>query len=214
MKPSHPKNDSPSTDINIIANVSRIVIESIDRITGDRVAVPLMIAGATVHALKQHGLSSRIMYGQAAWIEVLPTHELQWAGCWGKDNFTFWVETENAETVDLIVGAAHRKGGALYTAPNLWSREFPIFYRYQPEGIAEIELHSERDQKLYQAVCEEIELKCNPEKIKTDLNLGIEQTFPNEPMICPDRKLLDDSKGTFKHFDRALSVLKIPQAPF
>ncbi len=41
-----------------------------------------MVAAAVVEALKQHGIQARIMYGEAAWIEVLENHAVQWAGCW------------------------------------------------------------------------------------------------------------------------------------
>src|SRR5579863_6399083 len=91
---------SPSTPIPVIAQVARAVTETVDRISGDRVEVPLLVAAACVEALKAFGIESRVMYGQAAWIEVLEDGSLIWAGCWGK-NIHFWVATQHGEIVDL-----------------------------------------------------------------------------------------------------------------
>ena len=82
----------PHTPFPVIANVSRIVTKVIDRLTGDRSDYPLMVAAATVEALKLHGIDSRIMYGEAAWVEILENHGVQWAGCWN-GNIYFWVGT-------------------------------------------------------------------------------------------------------------------------
>lgn len=173
-----------------------------------------MVAAATVEALKQHGISGRVMYGEAAWIEVLENHAIQWSGCWGGSIY-FWVETEFAETVDLNASVAWKKRA--HAAPNqrpigsppiLWSREIPRFYRYVPEGIAELELLEEADRKKYDVIVREIAEKCRPE-----LLLGDAEEFPNEPIICPERKLLDDSKQSFRFFDRTLAVTGIPDAP-
>jgi hypothetical protein len=60
-----------------------------------------------------------------------------------------------------------------------------------------------------ESVFSEIHSKCRPETV-----LSEEQDFPNEPILCPERKLLDDSNESFKKFDRALSVRGIPEAPF
>jgi len=204
-----------STPLEVIANVSRVVTKVTDRITGDRNDFPLLVAAACMEALKLHGISSQIMYGPVAWIEVLEDHSLVWAGCWG-DYFHFWVATEFGEVVDLNASVAHRKRAhqdpkvkPLYSPPMLWSLDVPTFYRYQPEGIAELELTEEADQKKFALVLEEVREKCGPKQIA-----GQEPEFPNEPILCPGRKLLDDSNGTFKQFDRALSVRGIPQAPF
>ena len=87
----------------------------------------------------------------------------------------------------------------------------PGFYRCIPEGVAELELKDDADQKRYDRVIQEIEEKCQPALIdSTDGDLD----FPNEPILCPGRRLLDDSRQTFKLFDRALAVAGIPQAPF
>ena len=206
-----------STDLAIIANVSRVVTRVVDRITGDRVDFPLLVAAACVRALEQFNIESRIMYGQVAWIEVMDDHSIAWAGCWG-ENFHFWVATQFGEVIDLNTSVAHRKRShstphlkALYSPPILWSADLPGFYRCIPEGVAELELKDDADQKRYDRVIQEIEEKCQPALIdSTDGDLD----FPNEPILCPGRRLLDDSRQTFKLFDRALAVAGIPQAPF
>jgi hypothetical protein len=209
---------SVSTPLPIIANVSRIVTRVVDRVMGDRGDFPLMVAFACHEALKQFQIESRVMYGQVAWVEILEDQTPIWAGCWG-ENFHFWVATQFGEVVDLNTSVAHRKRAhasphvkALYSPPILWSREVPQFYRYKPEGIAELELTEERDLKKYQVVLDEVREKCQPKWV--DQISETELEFPNEPILCPGRKLLDDSQNTFKHFDRALSVFGIPQAPF
>lgn len=204
-----------STPLEVIANVSRVVTKVADRITGDRNDYPLLVSAACMEALKLHGIRSQIMYGPVAWVEVLEDHSLVWAGCWG-EFFHFWVATEHGEVVDLNASVAHRKRShqnpqakPLFSPPMLWSREVPKFYRYQPEGIAELELTSDADRRKFELVLEEVRAKCGPAQIS-----GAEPEFPNEPILCPGRKLLDDSNGTFKQFDRALGVRGIPEAPF
>lgn len=207
---------SASTPLAVIANVSRVVTKVADRITGDRGDYPLLVAAACVEALKAFGIESRIMYGQVAWIEILENHQVIWAGCWG-DNFHFWVATQFGEVVDLNTSVAHRKRAhsnpelkAVYSPPILWSSEVPSFYRYQPEGIAELELTDERDRRRFAAVLEEVQEKCTPAHLEKDDDLS----FPNEPILCPGRKLLDDSASTYRHFDRAIGTQGIPKAPF
>jgi hypothetical protein len=206
-----------NTPLEIIANVSRVVTRVVDRITGDRADFPLLVASATVEALKAFDIEARVMYGQAAWIEVMEDHSVLWAGCWG-ENLHFWVGTAFGETVDLNTSVAFKKRAhaspslkAVHSPPMLWSREVPAFYRYQPEGVAELELTEEQDIKRFEQVCREIKDKCGPQHVKAgDEDLD----FVNEPILCPGRKLLDDTQSTFKHFDRALSVRGVPQAPF
>ena len=203
------------TPVAVIACVSRVVSRVIDRLTGDRVDYPLMVAAATAEALKLFGIESRVMYGKAAWIEVMEDHSVQWAGCWG-ENFYFWTATQYGEVVDLNASVQCRKQGhtagslkGQYSPPMLWSAEVPKFYRYAPEGVAELELHDEKEQKKYDLVLEEIREKCTPEMIA-----GKEPEFLNEPILCPGRKLLDDANDTFKHFDRDLAVSGILSVPF
>lgn len=206
------------TPLAIIANVSRVVAAVIDRVAGDRADVPLLVSAACVEALRTFGIESRVMYGQAAWIEVLEDHSVIWAGCWG-ENLHFWVATQFGEVIDLNTSVAARKRAhstphlkSRFSPPMLWSREVPGFYRYAPEGIAELELTEEPDLKRYELVCQEIQEKCGPRHI--DLMATEEDLqFPNEPILCPGRKLLDDSRETFKQFDRALGVHGIPKAP-
>jgi hypothetical protein len=203
-----------ATPIEVIANVSRVVTRVIDRITGDRSDYPLMVASACMEALKLHGIESQVMYGKAAWVEVLEDHTVLWAGCWG-ENITFWTATQFGEVVDLNTSVAHRKRAhsmpgmkSLYSPPMLWSREVPMFYRYVPEGVAELELTEARDIQRYETVLREIREKCGPTHISG------EPEFPNEPILCPGRKLLDDSQQSFRQFDRAVGVRGIPKAPF
>lgn len=210
--------NTEATPLPIIANVSRVVTRVVDRLMGDRGDYPLMVASACAEALKQFQIESRVMYGQVAWVEILEDQTPIWAGCWG-ENFHFWVATQFGEVVDLNTSVAHRKRAhanpqikSIYSPPMLWSREVPQFYRYQPEGIAELELTDEKDIKKYELVLSEIREKCQPAAMKNQSDDDLD--FLNEPILCPGRRLLDDSQDSFKHFDRALSVFGIPKAPF
>jgi len=207
------------TPLPVIALVSRIVSRVADRITSDRGDYPLLVASACTEALKNFGIDSRVMYGKVAWIEILENQSAIWAGCWG-DNFHFWAATQFGEVVDLNTSIAHRKRvhssphlKAIYSPPMLWSRDVPSFYRYQPEGIAELELTDEKDRRKYELVLAEIKEKCIPSNLPADGGEAALE-FANEPILCPGRRLLDDSLETFRHFDRALSVFGIPKAPF
>jgi hypothetical protein len=200
------------TNLPIIANVSRVVTKVVDRID-----FPLLVASACVEALKQFGMESRVMYGQVAWVEVLEDNSVIWAGCWG-DNYHFWVATQFGEVVDLNTSVAYRKRAhstphlkAIYSPPMLWSKEIPGFYRYIPEGVAELELTDPQDIRKYELVLAEIREKCRPEHVQFQNETDLD--FPNEPILCPSRRLLDDSKSTFRHFDRVLSVHGIPDSP-
>lgn len=205
-----------STPLPIIANVSRVVTKVTDRITGDRSEVPLLVASAVVAALKNHQISAHVFYGPAAWIEILENQQAIWAGCWG-ESFHFWAATQFGEVIDLNTSVAHRKRShaqpelkALYSPPILWSKEVPAFYCYKPDGIAEIELTETRDKNQLDLVLLEINEKCHPNFLGGD-----NEEFPNEPILCPDRRILDDTQGTFKHFDRALRIHGIPETkPF
>ena len=206
---------STQTPIPVIAQVSRIVTSVVDRITGDRADFPLLVAAATVEALKNHGIESRVMYGKAAWVEVLDSGFTAWAGCWG-ENVHIWAATSMGEVVDLNTSVAHRRraGGeahlkALHSPPMVWAADLPKFYRYIAEGVAELELSNERDRKWFELVQREIQEKCRPELVNAD-----DPEFPNEPILCPGRKLLDDSSESFKHYDRMVSVLGLPDPPF
>jgi hypothetical protein len=204
-----------STPLPVIAQVSRVVTAVVDRLTGDRVDFPLLVAWATVEGLKRHGIESRVMYGPAAWVEVLEDQSVVWAGCWD-GNVHFWTATHLGEVVDLNTSVAYKKrpplgapsSRAMHSPPMLWSAEVPAFYRYQADGVAELELTDEKDRKRLDLVLAEVREKCDPAKLQGD-----DEQFPNEPILCPGRKLLDDSKGTFKHFDRAVGVRGIPKAP-
>src|SRR4051812_33029927 len=97
----------PATPLPVIANVTRIVTRVVDRTAGDRAEYPLLVSAACVEALKLFEIQSQIMYGQAAWIEIMEDHSVAWAGCWGQ-NLHFWVATQYGETVDLNTSVAHR----------------------------------------------------------------------------------------------------------
>ena len=216
MSSTHTHTPAPETPVEIIANVTRVVTRVVDRIMGDRVDYPLMVAAATVEALKAFDREARVFYGQAAWVEILEDHSVIWAGCWGK-SLHFWVGTAASEVVDLNTSVAYRKRAhdnpgmrSMYSPPMLWAREVPKFYRYIPEGVAELELHDPEDQRKFDRVLAEIREKCGPKH----LTPGAELDFPNEAILCSGRRLLDDSKDTFKHFDRALAVQGVPPSPF
>lgn len=203
-----------NTAPKIIANVSRIVSRVTDRLTGDRSAYPLLVCMGLQAALKNHGITSRILYGDVAWLEVLENHTVLWAGTWG-ENFGFWVESEYGEVIDLNTSISHRNTDSknpdhkpLYSPPILWSNDVPKFYRYRPQGVAELGELPPRDQRWLDLLCDEINQKCQPHLLIE------EEEFPNESIICPGRKLLDDTQGTFKLYDRAISVVGIPQSPF
>jgi len=206
-----------STPLPVIANITRVVTSVVDRLTGDRVDCPLLVAAACVEALKKFGIESRIMYGQVAWIEVMEDHAVVWAGCWG-ENFHFWVATQYGEVVDLNTSVATRKRShtapqlkSLYSPPMIWSAEVPKFYRYIPEGVAELELTDERDKRNFEKTIAEIQEKCSPELV--DINSEENLDFVNEAILCPGKRILDDSRDSFKHFDRALSVQGLPESP-
>lgn len=204
------------TPLPIIAAVSRLVTKVTDRIAGDRSEFPLLVNMVALEALKMAGVNANIFYGQAAWIEVMEDMSLMWAGCWG-NNTHFWIATNSGEVVDLNTSVSHRRRDhknplhkPKYAPPLLWSREVPSFYRYVPEGIAEVELTEERDQRWFKTCVEEIRQKM-PDAIRVaeeDLD------FPDEPILCPGRRILDDAAQTFRHFDRALMIHGIPEKPF
>lgn len=205
-----------STPLPVIAQVSRVVTTAVDRATGDRFEVPLLVAAAVQEALKLHGIDSRVMYGPVAWIEILEDQTPIWAGSWGRHH-GFWVATQYGEVVDLNTSVANRRAShdqphqtSINSPPMLWSREVPAFYRYQPEGIAEVDLHDERDQKIFARVLEQIREHCKPDLLRKEDDLD----FAPEAILCPGRKLLDDPNNSFKLFDRALGVRGIPKSPF
>ncbi|MFN7684188.1 MAG: hypothetical protein ACK5QT_02120 [Oligoflexia bacterium] len=206
-----------TTPLAVIAQISRVVTKVVDRVVGDRSDVPLMVSAATVQALQQHQIAARVMYGPAAWVEVMEDHSVLWAGCWGK-SFHFWAATDLGEVIDLNVSVANRKRShdrpevkALLAPPMLWSIEVPAFYRYVPEGVAELELHDARDIQQFERVLNEIREKCRPELLPPG-EPGAD-AFPNEPILCNGRRILDDSAGSFRQFDRTLSVRGIPKLP-
>jgi len=208
-----------ATPLALIAAISRLVTRVTDRITGDRSEFPLLVSAVTTEALRHCGIEANVFYGEAAWIEVMENQSLMWAGCWG-ENTHFWVVTPFGEVVDLNTSVSYRKRShhnpdhqPKFSPPILWSKEVPAFYRYQPGGIAEIELDSERDRRWFELCLKEVleklgDLRSLIETPQSDLD------FPDEAILCPGRRILDDGAQTFRHFDRALSIQGIPERPF
>ncbi|OFZ22816.1 MAG: hypothetical protein A2X94_11980 [Bdellovibrionales bacterium GWB1_55_8] len=214
------KETFPGTPLPIIAEVSRIVTRVVDQITGDRSDSPLLVALACVEALRHFKVDAQAMYGKAAWVEVLEDNTPVWAGYWHQA-ITFWVTNESGETIDLSAPVAHRQrirtagpasAKTLYAPPLLWSAEIPSFYRYIPAGVAQAELNTDSDVRKFETVLKKVSEKCRAGSAlfaKADTELD----FPNEPILCPDRRILDDSRGTFRFYDRALSTRKFPTPP-
>ena len=208
------------TPLTVIANVTRVVTTAADRVTGDRNDYPLLVAAVCAEALELHGIKAQVLYGDAAWIEILEDQTALWAGCWGEHHH-FWVVTSNGETVDLNTSVSRRKAARettegtpvprpIHSPPILWSPEVPSFYRYRARGAAEADPDGERDRGWLELLREEIRRNCGPDHLDPE----DDPRFPNEPVICPGRRVLDDTKQSFRHFDRALSVMGLPGAPF
>ena len=156
------------------------------------------------------------MYGEAAWIEILSDQSVTWSGCWGK-SIHIWVATQFGECVDLNTSVAYRRSPhsqpelkSIASPPMLWSKELPRFYQYKPQGVAELNLETQRDQQWLNVLKEELVEKCHPLDGEEPADTP---EFPDEPIICPNRKVLDDGKQSFRHFDRTLSIVGIPPGP-
>lgn len=206
------------TPIAAIGTISRLVTKIADRITGDRSEYPLLVAAVTAEAIRKLGIRANVFYGQAAWIEVMEDNQLMWAGCWG-EHVHFWVATEFGEVVDLNTAVSHRKRAhhdpnhrPKFSPPLLWSREVPRFYQYRPEGLAEIDLDTERDRKWFEQGMTEISAKL-PTLTELRMIPEGEIDFPEEAILCPGRRILDDAAQSFRHFDRAILVHGIPDGP-
>jgi hypothetical protein len=203
------------TSLSIVAWVSRVVTRAVDRITGDRSDYPLLVSAAGSYALKKLGIESHVLFGPAAWIELLEDGNVAWAGCFQESSPHFWIETQYKETVDLNASVAFKKKSqtelpsrAILSPPLLWSKEIPNFYRFHAHGAAELDLQSDRDQKWWKKIQEELDRHlAGFSENETDVE------FPNEPLIC-GRRLLDDGEESFKKFDEALRATCLPNAPF
>lgn len=207
-----------STPLAFIGQASRLITKVTDRISGDRSEFPLLVCSVTSTVLQKCGIGTNIFYGQAAWVEVMEDASLMWVGCWGQSHH-FWVLTQFNEIVDLNTSVSLRKkvhGNEMhqpkYSPPIVWAHEVPKFYRYLPEGLAEVELDSERDQRWQrQCVDEILEKMGDLSLLMTDEVDGVQ--FPDEAILCPNRKILDDPKQSFGHFDRAMMIQGLPEAP-
>lgn len=212
------------TPEEIIAIVSRLVTQVADHVTGDRSSYPLLVAEVTEKALARYDIKASLMYGRSAWIEVLEDMSLVWAGNFCKSETEmpgFWVATSFGEVVDLCVSVAHRVSArqklpvaTKLCPPLLWSKEVPGFYRYEPIGIAEISELDPKHERFLSEVKSQVFEKLIPmgKLIEATQEKGFE--FPNEPILCPGRKILDDSHQSFAHFDRAIGIKGIPKRPF
>jgi hypothetical protein len=206
------------TPLPIIAEVSRLVTKIADRITGDRAEFPLLVACVVTEVLKRYGIESNIFYGAAAWVEVMESQSLMWVGAWG-DHVHFWVTTQFGEIVDLNTSVSYRKRShqnpdhkPQYSPPLLWSKEVPAFYQYRPEGLAEVELDGERDRRWFELCLKEVFEKASDVKILLE-TLHEDLDFPDEAILCPGRKILDDAAQSFRHYDRAILVQGLPEPP-
>ena len=206
------KNDLKSTPINIIAETSRIASKLIDNVTGDRSRHPVMVIEAVRYALKKYSIKSSICFGQASWIEVLEDMSLEWVGAWDKKKH-IWLITSFNEIVDLNISVSYRikkENGlkSLYGPPMIWSKKLPKFFRLKFEGFAEFNIETKEEKKYLKIIYKNIDSKCS-----FDL-LPEEPEFSNEPILCPNRKVLDNSEMHFSHFKRAIDTLSIPKPPF
>ncbi len=216
-------NPTQQTPLPVIATVSRLVTKVVDRVTGDRSDYPLLVTCVVQRALSHLGIQTNIFYGQAAWIEIMEDQTPLWVGCWG-DHTHFWNVTPHGEIVDLTTSVSYRKKAhqnpahrPKYSPPLVWSNEIPRFIKYVPEGLAEVELDSDRDQRWYDLCVSEVLQKLT--EIEPNLKKWTESAptfdldFPDEPLIVSGKRLLDDGAETFKHYDRALKVHGIPEGP-
>jgi len=205
--------ENPVTPLPVVANVSRIVTKAVDRLTGDRSEVPLLVALATSYALNRFSIKAKIIYGKTAYLERLENDSLQWAGCWG-ESFSFWVVSQYGELIDLNASVSFKKRDPLnsiksiQSPPLLWCAKVPTLYRYQAEGDAIVDELGQKDFDLWTKIKLELDEKCTPTKLTES------EEFPNEPIFGPNQKCLDDSKNSFKDYDRVVAVFGIPEVPF
>ena len=85
----------------------------------------------------------------------------------------------------------------------LWTKQIPNLYRYSPIGIADPEPSEPKAQTWLQKIHETILRKCTED--------STQETFPNEPIICSDKTLLDDSKGSFQKLDNVITNHGLPK---
>ncbi len=204
-----------TTPLPIIAAVSSTVVRTIDRLVGDRFRCPLLVSFAVVECLDYLGIKADAYYGRAAWVEVLKDHRLAWVGAWDEDQPHFWVQTQSGEIIDLNLSASSRdrSNGALYSPPMIWSSRLPKFVRYSPLGVAEFAAPApdrEEEKPAFLAL-EEIRRLIREMPIAENLEDGA--GFADEPILVSDQRVLDDSRGTFRAFDRAVSAGNLEPPP-
>jgi hypothetical protein len=210
--PSHLLQETP---LALIATITKTVTSITDQLTGDRSAAPLLVAKACQYALGLCQIQSDCLYGSAAWIEITEAHSPLWTGCWDS-NVHFWVQTEFQETVDLNVSVATRQKfdptsqiKTIISPPMVWSKILPKIYCYDPHGIAEFGSLSESELTMLNTTFERIQ-----KSLSTDITKEpVADDFPNEAILCPNQKVLDDSKGSFRTLDRAVGIHGLPDLP-
>lgn len=218
-----------TTPLSLVGPLSQQVIAITDRLVGGRGHAPMLVAKSIEYALMLFDISSAVLYGEAAWVEVLesdPHPKIQWGGRWLPDDspsespsFYFWVETRFGEWVDLVAPSISRGGKprAQWAPPLLWSRQIPKFFKYRPHGMAEIEFSEPSQKRIFDQVCEELKAWQQSTRIAFDAAPGSDgfpsDQFPNEPMLCDEQRVLDDSRQSFLNYDRALSIFGVPELP-
>jgi hypothetical protein len=192
------------TPLPIVAHISRLVSLRMELAFGPAGCMPLATSFLVYRALKAVGLSSRIVYGKAACVEI---HEPETPVWWGGSAFeSVWVETSFEEVIDLASGSPRDASGRVqYHAPFLWSKPIPDFFVYHLEGHVELDLESEQPMvKRMQRLAADLE--------KDVMELPQEPIFPNHAMVIQGR-VLDDAQATFKFYDRVCRLKGLPPLP-
>lgn len=186
------------TKEHLIRTLSRGVVLSTERVTGDRTSYPLFVYTALKALLTTHGHGGRIFYGKAAFLAV--ENERQSWFVFGEKRPYFWIETENKETVDLNVFRLIKKMGFL-GPPLIWSKDIPIFYKYVPEGLAEVDEKEVSESSVFQSI------------LKGASQAQSSEEVVNEPIIFPDRKMLDSEQEEFATYEKLLNLSTVEKPP-
>ena len=76
-----------------------------------------------------------------------------------------------------------------------------------------MELDQERDRRWFEACLTEVIEKIGNVRLVVETP-DDELDFPEEAILCPGRRILDDASQSFRHYDRAILVQGIPEKPF
>ncbi len=196
-----------------VATVTSTVCQVVDQILGFRARYPLITATVCLEALKLTGAKGSVRYGRACWVEVLEGGLTRWGGAWQEGEFHFWVETNGGEIVDVAAAATARipqvggRAPVQYGPPILWSKEIPQFYRYETLGDAETNPDDVEGKKILENLFSRLQ--------RSDLARNpLPEQFLNEPILISGKRLLDDEKQSFLHYDRALRIRHPGKPPF